>query len=64
MRKVFEEKLYVDAENLSNYRRLCRLTKSYLTTLNNLIKYINKFDAKKDSLTKIDDLFKKVKSAE
>ena len=63
VRKIFEEKLYVDAENLSNYRRLCRLTKTYLSAIINLIKYISKFDTKKDTLAKVDDLFKKVKSA-
>lgn len=64
MRKIFDEKLYIDSENLSNYRRLCSLTKSYITAITNLIKYISKFDKKKDNLTKVDELFKKVKSAE
>lgn len=64
VRKIFEDKLYIDAENLSNYRRLCKTTKNYLNALANLIKAITKFDIKKDSLSRLDDLFKKVKLAE
>lgn len=64
MRKIYEEKLYIDSENLSNQRRLCKITKIYLTALINLTKTITKFDSKKDNINRIDDLFKKVKSAE
>ena len=64
VRKVFEGKLYIDAENLSNYRSMCKLTKPYIASLINLIKYITKFDIRKDSLAKIDEFFRKVKSAE
>ena len=32
--------------------------------MNGLIKYITKFDPKKDNIGKIDDLFKKVKISE
>jgi len=60
---VFEGKLYIDAENLGNYRMVCKLTKTYLTSLINLIKFITRFDTK-DSLAKIDELFRKVKNAE
>jgi hypothetical protein len=63
VRKIYEEKLYIDSENLSNQRRLGKLAKVYITSLTNLIKIISKFDVKKDSLLRIDDLFKKVKNA-
>ena len=42
---------------------VCKLTKPYVTALINLIKYITKFDTKKDTMAKIDELYRKVKSA-
>ena len=43
---------------------MAKLAKVYLAALVNITKYINKFDPKKDSISRIDDLYKKVKSAE
>ena len=60
---MFDERLYVDGENLNNYRKLCKISKGYILALKNLIKYIQKFDRKKDSISKIDELFKKVKDS-
>lgn len=64
IRKVFDERLYIDAENLSNYRKMSKICRQYLVALKNLVKYVLKFDTKKDSIAKIDELFKKVKDAE
>lgn len=41
-----------------------KLAKKYLVALTNIIKSITKFDEKKDCIAKIDELYKKVKSAE
>ena len=43
---------------------LCKLTKTYLASLTTIIKYIVKFDSKRDTLAKVDDLFRKLKSTE
>jgi len=64
VKKPFENNLYIDPENLSNYRMLCKLTKTYLASLTTIVKYISKFDSKKDTISRIDDLFRKVKSSE
>jgi hypothetical protein len=64
VRKIYEEKLYIDSENLCNQRRLAKITKSYIGALGSLIRCIAKFDVKRDAVSKIDELFKKVKFAE
>lgn len=61
IRNVFDERLYIDAANLSNYRKMSKICRQYLVALKNLVKYVLKFDIKKDSISKIDELFKKVK---
>lgn len=63
IKKPFENCLYIDSENLTNYRRFTKHAKTYMTNLANLVKAITKFDEKKDCISKIDDLYKKVKSA-
>ena len=43
---------------------MSKICKNYLVALKNLVKYINRYDQKRDSIAKIDDLFKKVKDAQ
>ena len=40
-----------------------KLAKQYMSALSNLIKFITKFDDKKDCVSRIDELYKRVKSA-
>lgn len=42
---------------------MSKICKNYLVALKNLVRYINRYDKKRDSIAKIDDLFKKVKDA-
>lgn len=54
----------MDAEDLSNFRQFTKIAKKYLGCVKNLIKSINKFDANKDAISKIDELYSKLKKVE
>ena len=54
----------MDAEDLRNFRQFTKITKKYMASIKNLTKLIRKFDPKKDSINKIDELYKKLKTSE
>ena len=53
----------MDAEDLSNFRQFTKITKKYMGSIKNLTKLIRRFDLKKDSINKIDEMYKKLKNA-